>query len=59
MLKEKGYDEYLANKIKKGLEDVEHGRLHTLEECETEWQTIIQQFVKESRNFEQEIACVV
>ena len=56
--KEKDYDAYLADQIKEGLNDLNTGRIHSLEECQMEWQEIIEQLEEENKNFEREIAYV-
>lgn len=38
IFKEKGYDEYLAEKVQKGLADSQAGRVYSLEEANAEWQ---------------------
>ena len=55
MLKEDGYDEFLAEKIQTGMADIANGRVHSLEECQLEWQKIAEDFAKETEIFEQEI----
>lgn len=41
MLKEKGYDEFLAEKIRRGKEDIAAGRVFTLEQANAKWQQTI------------------
>lgn len=41
MKKEPGYDEYLAEKIQRGLADIENGRICSLDEANAKWQNII------------------
>lgn len=56
MLKEKGYDEFLAQKIQQGLDDVKNGRVTDLTDANAEWQALIEQFEQENRQFEREMA---
>lgn len=58
IFKESGYDEYLAEKIKKGLEDSQAGRTSSLEQANAEWQAVLEEIAQECREFEQEIAYV-
>ncbi|MDH2998496.1 hypothetical protein A1D22_10835 [Pasteurellaceae bacterium LFhippo2] len=52
MLKEKGYDEFLAEKIKLGREDVEAGRVLTLAQSRTRTRAVIERKAKELAEFE-------
>ncbi|MFZ7201414.1 hypothetical protein [Avibacterium avium] len=42
MFKEKGYDEFLAEKIRRGDEDFKAGRVFTLEQANAKWQATIE-----------------
>lgn len=55
MFKEKGYDEYVAQKIKQGRDDIAQGRTCSLEEANAEWQEVIAKFAQDEKNFEQEV----
>ncbi|OOF53124.1 hypothetical protein [Rodentibacter trehalosifermentans] len=42
MFKEKGYDEFLAEKIRRGKEDIAAGRVVSLDEARNRWQQTIE-----------------
>ncbi|MDY5849047.1 hypothetical protein [Actinobacillus porcinus] len=42
ILKEKGYDEFLAENIKLGLADIEAGRTISLDDAKKEWQQLLE-----------------
>ena len=42
MFKEEGYEEFLAEKIRRGEEDVKAGRVVTLEDAQVRWQKTIE-----------------
>lgn len=50
IFKEKGYDEYLVEQIKQGVEDSKAGRVHSLDEVKQEMQSVLEEI---SRDFEQ------
>lgn len=54
MFKEKGYDEFLAEKIRLGLEDIEAGRYISLEESKALTKQLIERKAKELASFEEE-----
>lgn len=54
MFKEKGYDEFLAEKIRLGLEDMQSGEGFSLEESKARTKQLIERKAKELSNFEQE-----
>lgn len=54
MFKEKGYDEFLAEKIRLGLEDMQSGKGFSLEESKARTKQLIERKAKELSNFEQE-----
>lgn len=56
MFKEKGYDEFLAEKIREGLSDSEAGRVYSLEQANAEWQTVIEEIAEELKEFERTVA---
>lgn len=47
IFKEKGYDEFLTQKIQKGLDDIEAGRVISLEESQKQTRLAIEQKIKE------------
>lgn len=47
MLKEKGYDEFLAEKIRKGEDDLKHGRVLSAEQSRAEARQAIQRKMQE------------
>lgn len=47
IFKEKGYDEFLTQKIQKGLDDIEAGRVIGLEESQKQTRLAIEQKIKE------------
>lgn len=53
MLKEKGYDEFLAEKIRLGKEDIAAGRVVTLEEAKKQWQQTIERKAAELAEWEE------
>lgn len=53
LLKEKGYDEFLAEKIRRGLDDVANGRVVSLAEAQKEWEEAIRQAGKRVAELEQ------
>lgn len=55
MLKEAGYDEFLAMKIARGLEDVEAGRVISLEEAQKDWQRRIERKALEMALLDEEL----
>lgn len=50
IFKGKGYDEYLVEQIKQGVEDSKAGRVHSLDEVKQEMQSVLEEI---SRDFEQ------
>lgn len=56
IIKEKGYDEYLAEKIAAGRADVDAGRVFTLEEARVRWQVVIEELDSEMKQFERDVA---
>lgn len=50
LLKEKGYDEFLAQKIEKGLEDFEQGRFLTAEQSRTQVEQLLVRKEQELQN---------
>ncbi|KAE9527821.1 hypothetical protein [Testudinibacter aquarius] len=55
LIKEKGYDEYLAEKIAAGRADIAAGRIVTLEEAELLTLEIVERVANEEAEFEQNI----
>ncbi|TNG91592.1 hypothetical protein FHQ28_09605 [Pasteurellaceae bacterium USgator11] len=55
LIKEKGYDEYLAEKIAAGRADIAAGRIVTLEEAELLTLKIVERIANEEVEFEQNI----
>lgn len=53
LLKEKGYDEFLAEKIRRGLDDVANGRVVTLEELNRSIEQMLEQKAAELKEAEQ------
>lgn len=53
LLKEKGYDEFLAEQINRGNEDIKAGRVITLEEAKTRWQRTIEKKALEFAEIEE------
>ena len=47
MLKEEGYEAFLAEKIRRGEEDVKAGRVVTLEDAQVRWQKTIERKAEE------------
>ncbi|KAE9525780.1 hypothetical protein FHQ28_05995 [Pasteurellaceae bacterium USgator11] len=56
IIKEKGYDEYLAQKIAAGRADVEAGRVCTLAEARVRWQAVVEELDSEIKQFERDVA---
>ena len=52
MLKEKGYDEFLVEQIRQGLEDYAQGRVISLEQAKALSQQAIQQKLRELEKFD-------
>lgn len=52
MFKEKGYDEFLAEQIKKSREDIQAGRVLTLEESKARTLALIERKAKELNEME-------
>lgn len=52
MLKEKGYDKFVAEQIHQGLEDYQNGRILSLEEAKLLSQQAIQNKIKELDEFD-------
>ncbi|TNH08852.1 hypothetical protein [Testudinibacter sp. TR-2022] len=55
LIKEKGYDEYLAENIAAGRADIAAGRIVTLEEAELLTLEIVERIANEEVEFEQNI----
>lgn len=55
MLKEKGYDEFLAEKIRKGREDIQAGRVVTREELNRRMKILFAQLEQEQHQQDQEL----
>ena len=53
MFKEKGYDEFLAEKIRLGKEDIAAGRVVTLEDAKKQWQQTIERKAAELAEWEE------
>lgn len=53
--KEQGYDEYLAQKEQKGLQDSAAGRVCSLAEANAQWQAELDAIAVELKAFEQEV----
>lgn len=53
MFKEKGYDEFLAEKIRRSEEDIAAGRIYTLEEAKAQWQQTIERKAAELAELEE------
>lgn len=49
---EKGYDEYLLEKEKKGLLDSQEGRIFSLEQANAEWEAELEEIALECQEFE-------
>ena len=47
MFKEEGYEAFLAEKIRRGEEDVKAGRVVTLEDAQVRWQKTIERKAEE------------
>ncbi|MDO4698825.1 MAG: hypothetical protein Q4A60_09185 [Pasteurellaceae bacterium] len=58
MLKEKGYDEFLAERIRQGQQDIAEGRVISLEDAKKQWQKTIERKAAELAEFEREVAYV-
>ncbi|BFU60764.1 MULTISPECIES: hypothetical protein [Rodentibacter] len=54
MFKEKGYDEFLAEKIRRSEEDIKAGRVYTLEEARSKWQQTIERKAVELAELEEQ-----
>lgn len=54
MFKEKGYDEFLAEQIRLGMEDVKAGRGISLEESKAKTKQVIERKAQELAHFQQE-----
>lgn len=54
MFKEKGYDEFLAEKIRLGSEDMQSGNGLSLDESKARTKQLIERKARELANFEQE-----
>ncbi|WP_439327891.1 hypothetical protein [Lonepinella sp. BR2357] len=54
--KEQGYDEFLAEKIRLGREDIANGRFYTLKEAEAHWQRTIERKALEMALLDEELA---
>jgi len=55
-LKEKGYDEFLAQKIEKGLSELEAGKGISLEQAKMLVQVTIEETANDLADFEREVA---
>ena len=55
MFKEEGYEEFLAEKIRRGEEDVKAGRVVTLENAQVRWQKTIERKAAELAKQEEEL----
>ena len=53
--KEEGYEEFLAEKIRRGEEDVKAGRVVTLENAQVRWQKTIERKAAELAKQEEEL----
>ena len=54
--KEQGYDEYLAEKVQRGLDDFQQGRVMSLEEADQHWQATIDKLAEQEQKFEEKVA---
>ena len=55
MFKEEGYEAFLAEKIRRGEEDVKAGRVVTLEDAQVRWQKTIERKATELAKQEEEL----
>ena len=55
MFKEEGYEAFLAEKIRRGEEDVKAGRVVTLENAQVRWQKTIERKAAELAKQEEEL----
>ena len=55
MFKEEGYEAFLAEKIRRGEEDVKAGRVVTLEDAQVRWQKTIERKAAELAKQEEEL----
>lgn len=55
LLKETGYDEFLAEKIRKGRESINTGKIIELADADKEWQQTIKRKAEEVAEFEKEV----
>ena len=55
MFKEEGYEAFLAEKIRRGEEDVKAGRVVTLEDAQARWQKTIERKAVELAKQEEEL----
>ena len=55
MFKEEGYEAFLAEKIRRGEEDVNAGRVVTLEDAQARWQKTIERKAAELAKQEEEL----
>ena len=55
MFKEEGYEAFLAEKIRRGEEDVKAGRVVTLEDAQVRWQKNIERKAAELAKQEEEL----
>ena len=55
MFKEEGYEAFLAEKIRRGEEDVKAGRVVTLEDAQVRWQKTIERNAAELAKQEEEL----
>lgn len=56
MFKEQGYDEFLAKKVQQGLDDIKNGKIYSLEQCNAEWQAMIEKAEQKTMEIEREVA---
>ncbi|MGY4675314.1 hypothetical protein ACWIVU_07230 [Ursidibacter arcticus] len=52
LMKQKGYDEFLADKVAKGLQDYKQGRFHTAEQAK---QRIEQTLIRKERELQEQM----
>ena len=55
LFKEPGYDEFLAQKIRQGQQDIEQGRTVTLEQLKREMEELLERRGAELSKIEQEL----
>ncbi|WP_032092099.1 hypothetical protein [Necropsobacter rosorum] len=55
MLKETGYDEYLAQQIKLGRDDIKAGRVISFEDAKQHWQRTLEQKALEIAELNEEL----